>query len=121
MCNAGFTGTGSVCADINECEDKTKCQEKPNSNCENTIGGYNCKCKSGYDEDKNNLCVNEDSEYVGDDDKIDQNEGDQMRGVYALFGLGGLVLLLVGVIYWRKRSAGRQAAAKFVKMQGILN
>ncbi|GIY13520.1 hypothetical protein CDAR_68362 [Caerostris darwini] len=37
-------GPGRPCQDINECEDKGKCQHE----CENTIGSYHCTCPPGY-------------------------------------------------------------------------
>ncbi|GBM98114.1 Hemicentin-1, partial [Araneus ventricosus] len=37
-------GPGKPCQDINECEDKGKCQH----DCENTPGSYHCTCPPGY-------------------------------------------------------------------------
>ncbi|GFT31287.1 hemicentin-1 [Nephila pilipes] len=37
-------GPGRPCQDINECEDKAKCQHM----CENTQGSYRCTCPPGY-------------------------------------------------------------------------
>ncbi|XP_054717786.1 neurogenic locus notch homolog protein 1-like isoform X2 [Uloborus diversus] len=37
------------CEDVNECADKKHvCHESTNSTCENTIGGYYCKCLPGF-------------------------------------------------------------------------
>ena len=40
-----------VCSDINECASDrlNTCDE--NANCTDTIGGYNCSCKPGYEGD----------------------------------------------------------------------
>ena len=36
-----------IFSDVNECQNgESKCSV--NANCKNTIGSYNCKCKSGY-------------------------------------------------------------------------
>ena len=39
------------CSDINECasDELNTCDE--NANCTDTIGGYNCSCKPGYEGD----------------------------------------------------------------------
>ncbi|XP_055948498.1 hemicentin-1-like isoform X2 [Argiope bruennichi] len=45
-CPRGYysIGPGKTCQDINECEDKGKCQHE----CENTPGSYHCTCPPGY-------------------------------------------------------------------------
>ncbi|CBY41268.1 unnamed protein product [Oikopleura dioica] len=44
-CAPGMEWNGRSCRDINECERKNSpCQY----NCQNTIGGYDCTCPSGY-------------------------------------------------------------------------
>ncbi|EDO49913.1 predicted protein, partial [Nematostella vectensis] len=45
-CPSGRTGDGVSCADINECADPAdnNCPQE----CENTLGGYKCKCRPGY-------------------------------------------------------------------------
>nr|XP_042899317.1 hemicentin-1-like isoform X2 [Parasteatoda tepidariorum] len=45
-CHRGYFsfGPGRPCQDIDECEDKAKCQHQ----CENTIGSYRCICPIGY-------------------------------------------------------------------------
>ncbi|XP_043926080.1 neurogenic locus Notch protein-like [Protopterus annectens] len=44
-CKSGFTGIGTICEDINECDLKI-CSS--NATCENTIGGYKCSCNPGF-------------------------------------------------------------------------
>jgi len=48
-CRTGFTGNGTHCKDINECElgaQSIKCAT--NADCFNTVGSYRCQCRSGY-------------------------------------------------------------------------
>ena len=46
-CNAGFTGNGTVCKDIDEClSGVNTCSVR--STCKNTIGSYICTCPVGY-------------------------------------------------------------------------
>ena len=49
-CNAGFSGTGKVCADIDECAATPKpCSITPLVTCTNSIGSYKCgACPTGY-------------------------------------------------------------------------
>ncbi|XP_028410753.1 uncharacterized protein LOC114533436 isoform X5 [Dendronephthya gigantea] len=44
-CFEGFTGNGTYCNDINECERKP-CHS--NATCENNIGSFICRCVEGY-------------------------------------------------------------------------
>ncbi|XP_028400188.1 fibulin-2-like [Dendronephthya gigantea] len=56
-CKKGFTGNGTVCYDINECENKTH-EACPGEGfqCENIHGGFKCFCKRNY-VNVNNTCV----------------------------------------------------------------
>eukprot|EP00961_Rhodomonas_salina_P293329 3933656-Rhodomonas_salina.1 len=47
-CNTCFSGTGTVCTDVDECE-QAPCDE--NADCDNTPGDYKCTCNSGYSGD----------------------------------------------------------------------
>lgn len=49
-CNAGYTGNGTYCADINECLDNSTCAH---GNCTNTAGSYFCTCSDGFTGSKN--------------------------------------------------------------------
>ena len=46
-CNAGYTGNGTACADVDECALKTAGCDA-NAYCNNTAGGYACTCNAGY-------------------------------------------------------------------------
>ncbi len=39
-CSVGFTGSGTHCVDIDECEGTNDCD--PNAQCDNTIGQMTC-------------------------------------------------------------------------------
>ena len=41
----------SSCSDINECESGSLNEGDENADCFDTIGGYNCSCKSGHEGD----------------------------------------------------------------------
>lgn len=44
-CPAGYTGNGTTCADINECE-TAQCGD--HASCTNTAGSFTCSCEVGY-------------------------------------------------------------------------
>ena len=46
-CNAGFSGDGVRCDDIDECAARTH-QCHASALCTNTIGSYTCQCHAGY-------------------------------------------------------------------------
>ena len=47
-CNDGYSGNGTVCEDVNECDDAALNQCHADSDCMNLDGGYNCTCHDGY-------------------------------------------------------------------------
>ncbi|XP_048585205.1 uromodulin isoform X3 [Nematostella vectensis] len=49
VCKAGYTGSGEVCTDIDECAVGTSTCDS-NAVCSNTAGGYTCACKDEYTE-----------------------------------------------------------------------
>ncbi|XP_048581956.1 uncharacterized protein LOC5522228 isoform X2 [Nematostella vectensis] len=68
-CPSGRTGDGVSCADINECADPAdnNCPQE----CENTLGGYKCKCRPGYISSNNGrICtdINECDPILGSND-----------------------------------------------------
>uniref|UniRef100_A0A915L883 Uncharacterized protein n=1 Tax=Romanomermis culicivorax TaxID=13658 RepID=A0A915L883_ROMCU len=46
VCDAGWTGDGNYCIDVDECLMEHTCE--PNVKCENTPGGYKCLCGPGF-------------------------------------------------------------------------
>uniref|UniRef100_A0A8R1DNL8 FiBrilliN homolog n=1 Tax=Caenorhabditis japonica TaxID=281687 RepID=A0A8R1DNL8_CAEJA len=56
-CPDGFIGDGMMCDDVDECNNAGMCEDK-NSQCENTIGSFNCVCDPGYKKE-GDVCVAE--------------------------------------------------------------
>lgn len=58
VCDAGFSGNGYVCQDIDECSnDPTLCE---NGQCLNYPGSFRCECEMGFmhpDERNEQSCV----------------------------------------------------------------
>ncbi|XP_048463766.1 uncharacterized protein LOC109933519 [Rhincodon typus] len=48
VCEAGYTGDGRNCTDVNECADPAMNQCDPNAECLNSDGSYSCECKPYY-------------------------------------------------------------------------
>ncbi|XP_040211860.1 uncharacterized protein LOC120942946 [Rana temporaria] len=49
-CKKGFSGDGTTCNDIDECQDDytNNCDYYSGGSCVNTIGSYTCNCSRGY-------------------------------------------------------------------------
>jgi hypothetical protein len=48
-CNAGFTGSGLTCADIDECTPESPAHDcHPQATCSNTPGSFTCACSPGF-------------------------------------------------------------------------
>ena len=45
-CDSGFIPKNQQCVDVNECASNDACAVT--EDCENTLGGYRCFCKSGF-------------------------------------------------------------------------
>ncbi|KAH7713694.1 Hemicentin-1 [Aphelenchoides avenae] len=52
-CPSGFSWTGSVCEDVDECAFDAPCQHE----CKNTAGSYLCDCPDGYAVDDDGKCI----------------------------------------------------------------
>jgi len=74
LCNAGWTGDGHTCDDINECTETSCLQEDPpctvcpeNGQCVNNDGSFLCNCDPGYKhaEGSERKCDNVDECTVG--------------------------------------------------------
>nr|XP_044999508.1 pro-epidermal growth factor isoform X2 [Jaculus jaculus] len=51
QCLTGFSGDGTLCSDIDECERDSMVCPAASSQCINTEGGYVCRCSEGYQGD----------------------------------------------------------------------
>ena len=47
-CNAGFTGSGETCVDIDECSDPNLNICHTDATCSNNDGGFECTCNEGF-------------------------------------------------------------------------
>ena len=56
-CPLGFSGNGTFCENINECETSNPCELDANSVCKDQEGYFSCECKDGF-ELTNNYCTN---------------------------------------------------------------
>uniref|UniRef100_UPI003AAA5B14 thrombomodulin-like n=1 Tax=Centroberyx gerrardi TaxID=166262 RepID=UPI003AAA5B14 len=56
-CNHGYTLSSDRkgCVDVNECDNEDSCTEE-NQECMNTVGGFECICREGFDEE-DGVCV----------------------------------------------------------------
>ena len=45
-CNAGYSGNGMTCDDVDECL-ASPCSET--AECQNSLGSYSCACPAGFD------------------------------------------------------------------------
>ena len=51
LCDSGYTGDGTTCIDIDECNPMDPSPCDANAACQNTDGSYTCTCNDGYDGD----------------------------------------------------------------------
>jgi len=120
-CVTGYaSASGKNCSDIDECaEGISNCHV--NATCTNLPGTFGCKCNKGFSGDGLLCSVKAigTGYYESTSDELDDQKG-QAVGVYTLFGAGGLILFLIGILYWRKRSTGRQNAVRYIKANQIL-
>ncbi|KAM3861519.1 thrombomodulin-like [Diretmus argenteus] len=58
-CHDGYVaaGDGKGCEDVNECEDDENSCTEESQECMNTDGGFECKCRDGFEEEDGE-CVN---------------------------------------------------------------
>lgn len=68
-CNAGYSGDGRSCADVDECAGETdNCDA--NATCSNSAGSFSCACNAGYSGD-GRTCVDVDADNDGIEDSTD--------------------------------------------------
>lgn len=74
LCHDGFAleVDGKTCKDINECVDKDLCPGQ-HLRCENTVGGFECNCVSGFKKDSDELCIDDDECESGPCDHVCYN------------------------------------------------
>jgi len=56
VCATGFELAGGACVDVNECLNKKLCTGL-NQVCANSVGGYSCPCKTGYETSEAGVCT----------------------------------------------------------------
>jgi hypothetical protein len=57
QCHTGaWLGQSPSCSDINECTSNVHGCHPIRANCTNTVGGFSCYCKEGYEKDENGEC-----------------------------------------------------------------
>ncbi|XP_059152070.1 uncharacterized protein LOC131938174 [Physella acuta] len=70
-CQSGYSRTGDICADIDEClsPSTNNCSQQ----CNNTAGGFNCSCFPGFTYNSNNNTCSDIDECLTGTSKCDQN------------------------------------------------
>ena len=47
-CNIGFSGNGSYCENVDECQSSSNNSCHENATCTDSVGSYSCACKNGF-------------------------------------------------------------------------